>query len=206
MIGMVMDLIGVPFDGMGRSSGQAGAPAALCPAVLEASFPSRDVVSSPELRVPAPRAERGHSGLLNEVALLTMIQQLSGGLRASIAAGRFPLVYGADCSVLMAALPALRDSIGEPGLLFILAGGPFYFVPPGGPVIWSSRQLGYSVSRGNCGDVSAAQPQPAGASIFTVTNRGTSTRQGPSIASAEELLRSQRLGRTDPSGAACGHV
>jgi arginase len=76
-------------------------------------------MSSPELRVPAPRAERGHSGLLNEAALLTMIQQLSVGLRASIAAGRFPLVYGADCSVLMAALPALQDSIGEPGLLFI---------------------------------------------------------------------------------------
>jgi arginase len=109
----------VPFDGMGRSSGQAGAPAALRPAGFEAAFPSSDVVSSPELRVPAPRAERGHSGLLNEVALLTMIQQLSVGLRASIAAGRFPLVYGADCSVLMAALPALRDSIGEPGLLFI---------------------------------------------------------------------------------------
>ena len=115
MIGyMVIALIGVPFDGMGRSSGQAGAPAALRAAGFEAAFPSRDVMSSPELRVPAPRAERGHSGLLNEVALLTTISQLSVGLRASIAAGRFPLVYGAACSVLMAALPALRDSIGEP--------------------------------------------------------------------------------------------
>jgi hypothetical protein len=37
-----------------------------------------------------------------------MIQQLSVALRASIAAGRFPLVYGADCSVLMAALPRFR--------------------------------------------------------------------------------------------------
>jgi arginase len=117
---MVIDLIGAPFDGMGRAPGQAGAPEALRAAGLEAAFLSREVVLSPDLRVPAARAERGsHSGLLNEVALLPMIQQLEAGLRASIAAGHFPLVYGGDCSVLLAALPALRDSIGEPGLLFI---------------------------------------------------------------------------------------
>ena len=117
---MVVSLIGVPFDGMGRSPGQAGAPPALRAAGLEAAFSSRDVVSSPDLMLPAARAERARdSGLLNGVALLTMIQQLDAGLRASISAGHFPLVYGADCSVLLAALPALQDTIGEPGLLFI---------------------------------------------------------------------------------------
>jgi arginase len=117
---MVVSLIGVPFDGMGRSPGQAGAPAALRAAGLEAAFASRDVVSSPDLTLPAARAERARdSGLLNGVALLTMIQQLDPALRASISAGHFPLVYGADCSVLMAALPALQDTIGKAGLLFI---------------------------------------------------------------------------------------
>ena len=117
---MDIDLIGVPFDGMGRWPGQAGAPAALRAAGLEAAFSSRGAVSSPDLTLPASRAERAPgSGLLNEVALLTMIQQLDARLRASVAAGHFPLVYGADCSVLLAALPALRESVGEPGLLFI---------------------------------------------------------------------------------------
>jgi arginase len=117
---MVVDLIGVPFDGMGRSPGQAGAPAALRAAGLEAALSSREVVSSPDLALPAARAERADdSGLLNGVALLTMIQQLEAALRASMSVGHVPLVYGADCSVLLGALPALRDTMGEPGLLFI---------------------------------------------------------------------------------------
>jgi len=117
---MVVSLIGVPFDGMGRSPGQAGAPAALRAAGLEAAFASRDVVSSPDLTLPPARAERARdSGLLNRVALLTMLRQLDDRLRPSISAGHFPLVYGADCSVLLASLPALRVSIGEAGLLFV---------------------------------------------------------------------------------------
>jgi arginase len=77
-------------------------------------------VSSADLTPPAARAERARdSGLLNGVALQTMIQQLGTALRASIAGGHFPLVYGADCSVLLAALPALRDTMSEPGLVFI---------------------------------------------------------------------------------------
>ena len=48
-----------------------------------------------------------------------MIRELHAELLASISAGQFPLVYGADCSVLLAAIPALRDTVGEPGLLFI---------------------------------------------------------------------------------------
>jgi len=48
-----------------------------------------------------------------------MIRELHAELSAAISAGQFPLVYGADCSVLLAAIPALRDTVGEPGLLFI---------------------------------------------------------------------------------------
>lgn len=32
---------------------------------------------------------------------------------------RFPLIYGADCAVLLGAIPALRDVHGQAGLLFI---------------------------------------------------------------------------------------
>jgi arginase len=117
---MVVRLIGVPFDGMGRDPGQAGAPAALRAAGLEAALSGRDVVSRPDLVVARPRAERDReTGLLNGAALLPMLGALREELTAALAAGQFPLVYGADCSVLLAAIPALRPTLGEPGLLFI---------------------------------------------------------------------------------------
>ncbi len=57
--------------------------------------------------------------MLNGRSLVPMIRELHAELSTVLSAGQFPLVYGADCSVLLAAIPALRDTAGEPGLLFI---------------------------------------------------------------------------------------
>jgi len=57
--------------------------------------------------------------LINERALLEMVDTVSGRVRAALARGRFPLVYGADCAVLLGAMPALADVLGEAGLVFI---------------------------------------------------------------------------------------
>ena len=114
-----IDMIGVPFDGMGRSPGQAGAPEALRAAGLPAAF-GPDAVMEPDLVLPGPVAQRAAgSGLLNERALLQMIDALYRRVRSSLSAGRFPFVYGADCSVLLAAVPALRDIAGRAGLVFV---------------------------------------------------------------------------------------
>ena len=49
----------------------------------------------------------------------TRVDLLYHRVRAALARGRFPLVYGADCAVLLAAVPALASVVGEAGLAFI---------------------------------------------------------------------------------------
>jgi arginase len=48
-----------------------------------------------------------------------MARALYDRVRSALARGRFPLVYGADCSVLLAAVPALADVARDVGLVFI---------------------------------------------------------------------------------------
>lgn len=114
-----IDLIGVPFDGWGRSGAQALAAAALREAGLARAFERPvNVQPDPPLVAPTPMRAAG-SGLLNEPALLAMVDDVRTRVTASLVAGRFPLVYGADCSALLGSLTALRDVVGRAGLVFV---------------------------------------------------------------------------------------
>jgi len=112
-----IDLVGVRFDGMGRSPGQAGAPQALRAAGLGTALPAAEL--TPDVILPAPTSARGPAGFINEPALLVMAETVYSRVGHSLRAGRFPLLYGADCAVLLAAVPALRDTAGRAGLLFV---------------------------------------------------------------------------------------
>lgn len=74
---------------------------------------------APEVVVSPPVPARGRLGFLNERALLEMVATVDERVRTALASGHFPLVYGADCAVLLAAVPALAGAAGSAGLVFI---------------------------------------------------------------------------------------
>jgi arginase len=114
-----VELIGVPFDGYGRPGNQAAAAGVLRAAGLARAFGSREVIDRGDLELPAPDPSRGEAtSLVNEPALIAMVERLGGTVARPVEQGRFPVVHGGDCTTLLGTIPALERG-GAVGLLFV---------------------------------------------------------------------------------------
>ncbi len=116
-----VDVIGVPFDAYARNRAVAAAAAALRGhGLLEALSALLDARDLGDLTLPGPVPRRApRSGLLNEAAVVALTKRLREALSTTYGAGRFPLVVGADCGVLLGCLAGARDHFGTVGLVFV---------------------------------------------------------------------------------------
>jgi arginase len=117
-------LIGVPANSGGTVDGVARAPAVLRQrglATALARHPGFTDVGDLALPVPVPVPVpvRGMSGLLAEDTLVAMIEHVAEAVAAARRRGRFPLLLGGDCPVILGALAALRAEADRPGLLIV---------------------------------------------------------------------------------------
>lgn len=114
-----LELVAVRFDGWGRQGHQAHAADVLHQAGLLQALTRHNVVEAERMPPGAADPGRGRqTGLINEAALLAMIDAVGSRVARAVAADRFPIVYGGDCTTLLGTVPALREQ-GPLGLLFV---------------------------------------------------------------------------------------
>ena len=119
MTPVALTLVGVPTNSSGTVDGVARAPAVLRQRGLAAALACHPgFTDAGDLALPAPVPVRGPSGLLAEDALVAMIVQVAASVAAARHRGRFPLLIGGDCPVILGALAALRTEADRPGLMF----------------------------------------------------------------------------------------
>jgi arginase len=116
---MQVSVVGVPFNSAGRPGGVAAAPAALRRARLLDALAGRvDSTDAGDVEFDPPAPERSpRSGLLAERGLVSMVAATRRAVAATHQAGRFPLLLGGDCPVLLGGLAATRDRHGGVGLV-----------------------------------------------------------------------------------------
>ena len=114
---MDVTVVGVPFNSAGLTDGVARAPAALRQAGLVSGLARRlQVADAGDVRFAPPAPQRSPaSGLLAERALVSMVAGTREAVAAVHQAGRFPLVLGGDCPVMLGALAATRTATARSG-------------------------------------------------------------------------------------------
>jgi arginase len=112
-------ILGVPTNSAGATDGVARAPAALRAAGLVDAFGrSTDVVDHGDVALPEPVAGRDPATrVIDPEGLKAMVRAVRDGVRAILDEGRFPVVLGGDCPILLGCLAAFGDP--DRGLLFV---------------------------------------------------------------------------------------
>jgi arginase len=113
-------LLGVPANSSGKLDGVARAPVVLRDAGLVEALAERvDVLDYGDVSLPEPSQERdATTNLIDPGGLAATIVRVRDAVGRIIEEGRFPLVIGGDCPLLLGCLLAAQGH-GSVGLLFL---------------------------------------------------------------------------------------
>jgi arginase len=116
-----LSLIGVPTNSAGKRNGVANAPAALRHAgLVDALGRICRVRDEGDVSFSMPTTERDVSSeIIAYNSLASMIRSVRTGVRHAFQEGRFPLVIGGDCPVLLGCLAASVETYSSTRLLFV---------------------------------------------------------------------------------------
>ena len=113
-------VLGVPTNSSGKIGGVARAPSALRDAgLIEALGRVSSVVDYGDVTLPAPSPERDPgTHVIDPLGLTALVEGVQRDVGRILLDGRFPLVVGGDCPVLLGCLAAF-GSADRRGLLFV---------------------------------------------------------------------------------------
>lgn len=116
-----LSLIGVPTNSAGKGNGVANAPAALRHAGLAESLGRFcQVYDEGDAAFSMPTTKRdADSGIIAYSSLASMVCSVHTNVRRAFQEGRFPLVIGGDCPVLLGCLAASVETYRSTRLLFV---------------------------------------------------------------------------------------
>ena len=146
-------LAGIPCNSSGRRDGVALAPVALRAAGLAGALrlldPTLVDLGDAELPPPSPFRDPG-SHLIDPPGLLATMDAARDAAGAALAAGRFPILVGGDCPILLGALEAASAASpsGACGCLFV-DGHEDAYPPEASPSGEAAdMELGFALGRG----------------------------------------------------------
>jgi arginase len=196
-------ILGVPFQSAGRPYEVARGPGALRAAGLVAALAeSHEVHDSGDVALPRPRGTRDPaSGVIDPERLSVLVRAVRDDVARIVADGRFPLVIGGDCPLLLGCLWATRA-----GLLHVDGHEDAYLPAQSPSGAAADMEIAFALGLAELGwdeELRAAQPwlDPSRLALLGPRDRPDLERLGvESLAGRVELVAAEALA-ADPAGA-----
>jgi arginase len=140
-------IVGVPSQGAGRPFEVARGPGALRAAGLVAALGERhDVFDYGDVALPQPRGLRDPAtNVVDPAGLSALVWAVDQAVGSVLAGGRFPLVVGGDCPLLLGCLSAASRIRGRTGLLHV-DGHEDAYAPAQSPSgAWADMEIAFAL-------------------------------------------------------------